>query len=103
MMPDERGDETIRLGAGKHVLKRVITAAGAAGVGLLVGGQCGIFEKSVFEIVYSDLHGLIISDRAQMARNLEAPLMCRVDRGAPGVKVRSVLGLPGRNLSIKHI
>jgi hypothetical protein len=44
------------------VFERVITSAGAADIGFLVRVQPGIDEKSVLEVVDSDLRRFLIGD-----------------------------------------
>src|SRR5258708_11391857 len=104
MMPDEHCDQTIRLGAAGHrVLERVVTSTGAARVGFLVGVQLGIYEESVLEIVYADLRRFLISDRAQMARDLEAPLVRLLDRGAQFLTGDVLVGLERGRAAIRPV
>src|SRR5438874_13477104 len=82
MMADEGCDQPLRRGAaGGRVLKGEVTSAGAAFIGLLVGIHFGIDEEAVFEIVDADLGRLRISDRTEMAGNLQSTLVRFLDRG----------------------
>src|SRR5467141_2381606 len=79
-MLDERCNQPIRLGtSGTHVFERVVTRAGGAGVGCLVGIQTGIDEKAVFEIVNPNLRRFLVSYRTQVASNFEATLVRFLD------------------------
>src|SRR5262249_44710660 len=81
-MPDERGDEPVRLGtAGSHVQEGVVASVLAALVRFLLGVQRGVFEESVLEIVDSDLRRLLVGDRAEVTRDLQTSLVRLLDRG----------------------
>ena len=63
MMLDEHRDQTIGFGpTGNCVFKRIVPTAVATDVGFFVRVQRGVCEKSVLEIVYSDLRRLLMWD-----------------------------------------
>ena len=93
MMADQSCDQPLRLGAAwAHVLKRVITAAGTAGIGFFIGVQFRIDEESVLQIIYADLCRFGVGDGAQMACDLQTSfvglLHCSLQFVAGDVGVR---------------
>src|SRR5262244_368567 len=93
-MPDERGDEPVRLGtAGSHVQEGVVASVLAALVRFLFGVERGVFEESVLEIVDSDLRRFLVRDRAEVTRDLQTSLVRLLDSGGELLARDVLIGL----------
>ena len=104
MMADEDCDEPFRRGtAGRHMFEGEVTSAGAASIGLLVGIELGIREEAVLEIVYADLDRLRISDRTEMAGNLQATFVRFLDRGPHFFTSYMLVCLEGSDAPVRPI
>ena len=104
MMDDEGGDEPLRRGtAGRHMFEGEVTSAGAASIGLLVGIELGIHEEPMLEIVYADLDRLRISDRTEMAGNLQATFVRFLDRGPHFFTSYMLVCLEGSDAPVRPI
>ena len=104
MMTDEGGDEPFRRGtAGRHMFEGEVTSAGAASIGLLVGIELGIHEEPMLEIVYADLDRLRISDRTEMAGNLQATFVRFLDRGPHFFTSYMLVCLEGSDAPVRPI
>jgi len=79
---DESRDQPLRFRASRrHVLDRVIASTVAARIWLLAGVELGVCGEAVLQVVDPHLDSLEVSYRAQMSRDLQAVLVCLVDRG----------------------
>jgi len=103
MMPDEGGDETIRLGncresyvqACSHLRWRCRCRAS-------LSGSRAVFSKNPCSRLSIPIStASLVSDRAQMARNLKATLVCRLDRGTQFLARDMRIGLERGHTAIR--
>ncbi len=81
MMMDQVGDHVAHRRRAEIQARDLIACVRGADVGLLAGVELGIDEESVLQIVDADRRRLAESDRAQVAGDLDAALMCRLHSG----------------------